>query len=145
IFKLVPWTLKEENICQLFLLNLFEALLPVNCSLVEVKEQLEKLGQKLNKHIVENPKSKLFFEYQLEHYLNWKIIFNTDKTQLFKELDRSDVNKIIFKSKFGFAKITTLYDNEINVESVLGFYNNDTYEIKDIKNGKKGIMYYERY
>ena len=143
VFNLVSWSNKEKNISELFLLNLFETVLPVNSSLQEVKEQLKTFKNKLTEHFEVNKNTYSFFEKNLESYLNWKEIFIKNKPALITTLNRSYVDRITYKSKFGFCRITTIYDRQLNVETPLGYFNDDSmkYQIKRIKGGTKAIIY----
>ena len=143
IFKSVVWTYSEQSTCELFLLNLFRGLLPENIEIDEVNKQLSDIKLKLNEHIDESDKSSIIFQKHLESYLNWKKIFNNDKSKLIVTLDRSYVHRIIYKNKFGFCRITTIYTNDLNVETPLGYFNddNESYQIKGITSGKKALIY----
>lgn len=143
IYNSVLWTNKEENNCKLFLLNLFEALLPRNASVEEVKEELHDIRYKLNEYIEKNNKSYSIFEYHLSSYLNWKKVYNNEKSNLIEVLDKRHLHKIVFKSKFGFCRIITIYENELNVETPLGYFydDNESYQIKGIIGGKSAIIY----
>ena len=137
------WSKKEETISKLFLLNLFETLLPIDSKMEDVKTKLSNIRNNLQFHIEVNKAARQYFENELSFYMEWKKQFNTDKSLLIRTLDKSDVQKIIYTSSIGFSKIITLYTNEIKVETPLGYYNdsNQNYEISALKIGTKGIMY----
>jgi hypothetical protein len=138
------WSKKEETIYQLFLLNLFETLMPIDTSLNEVKTKLNNIKNNLQFHIEVNKTAEKYFENELASYLVWKKQFSNNKTSLIRTLNKTDVQKIIYTSSIGFSKIITLYTNEIKVETPLGHYNdiNENYEVVGLKIGSKGIMYY---
>jgi hypothetical protein len=143
VFNLASWSNKEKSISQLFLLNLFETALPVNSGLQEVNEQLETFRNKLSEHFELNKNTYSFFENNLESYLNWKEVFIKNKPALITILNRSYVGRITYKNKFGFCRISTVYDGQLNVETPLGYFNDDSlnYQIKRITGGTKAIIY----
>lgn len=145
LFNSVSWSNSEQDISQLFLLNLFNVLVPENENAAEIIEKLKDTRLQLNEHLDENEKTFSFFEYHLKSYLNWKNKFNNDKSSLIKHLDRNCVQRITFKGKYGFSRITTIYDNELNVMTPLGSFNQESnfYQIKGIKGGKSAIIYLE--
>lgn len=137
------WTSKEDNYSQMFLLNLFDALLPNNANYQNIITKLENQKNKLKVHLEEHNFSKQMIETQLSNYIEWKKRYILDKTQFIKTLDKYDVQKIIYKNNIGFSRIVTIYSDEIKVETPLGYLNYEAqfYEINGLKNGTKGILY----
>lgn len=143
LFNSVHWSNKELDDCQLFLLNLFQATLPENTNTEEVKAEFLGLRNKLEEQFEENSKSVSFFESNLKSYLKWIEVFRNDRSRLIQVLDRRDVDRIVYKTGYGFSRIVTVYENALNVETPLGFFNEDTvsWQIRDIRGGRKGIIY----
>lgn len=137
------WSVKERNCCQLFLLNLFDSLLPDDANYLDIITKLESQKNKLNVHIGEHASSKQLIDVHLNTYLDWKNRYVSDKNQFIKILDKYDIQRIIYKKTIGFSTLRTIYSDEIKVDTPLGYFNTEAqfYEISGLKNGAKAIMY----
>lgn len=143
LFTSVRWKKKEESLCELFLLNLFKALLPKNANYNEVLTQLLDVRLNLKAHFEADETSTLFFEQQLQAYIDWYDIYQINKSQLIEVIGNEHLHKIIYKSNVGFCRIVTIYNNALNVLTPLGYFDDNhlTHEIKNLLSGKKAIVF----
>ena len=84
-----------------------------------------------------------YIEEVLNSYSKWMDIYKNNKTELIQLIDRSTIGSVIFKSKLGFAIVTSNYKGVLNLKTPLGNLNKDSqeYEVKNVKGGLKAIMY----
>ena len=143
IFSVLKWSNKEFQLAELFLLNVFYFLRPDNKEVKEVTEELEMFKNKLNISKIDCARSEALVSQTLMSFFKWENIYINDKKELIREMDRSTIGDIIFKSKSGFAIVTSNYKGTLNLKTPLGSFNkeNKEFEIKNIKGGLKAIMY----
>ncbi|MFT5250486.1 MAG: hypothetical protein ACI93P_002228 [bacterium] len=143
VFSSLKWSNKEFQLAELFLLNVFYLLRPDSISVTEVSEELEMFKNKLNISKIDCARSEALISQTLISFMKWENIYIDDKKELIRKMDRSTIGDIIFKSKLGFAIVTSNYKGTLNLKTPLGFFNkeNKEFEIKNIKGGLKAIMY----
>lgn len=140
LFSSLKWSNKEQQLAEVFLLNVFFILMPDSISKDEVIVEYLELKSKIP---FESSKSDAMIKRVLSSYSSWMNLYNKDKTALIHLIDRSTIGKIIFKSKLGFAVVTSDYKGTLNLKTPLGFFNKESqdFEIKKVKGGLKAIMY----
>lgn len=140
LFSNLRWTNKELELAELFLLNVFYTLLPADISVDEVLKEYSDLTAKTP---LESSESDTIIKRVLMSFSNWMQTYQTNKTDLINVIDRSTIGRIIFKSKFGFAIVTSNFKGTLNLNTPLGIFNKDSqkYEIRKVKGGLKAIMY----
>ena len=139
----IKWSNNEIDIMQLFMLNVFYQLMPDDTEVNEVLEEIRLLINNLNLSELDIEENINTLTKILNSYNKFMQVYKTDKGKLLREINRNIVKRITFKSKLGFAKITSINNNGLNVLSPLGFFNNSImqYEIRNIKTGSKAIIY----
>ena len=143
LFSSLKWSNKEFQLAELFLLNVFYLLTPEDLGVKEVTEELEVFKDKLKISKIDCARSEALVSHTLMSFMEWKNVYTNDKKELIREIDRRTIGDIIFKSKLGFAIVTSNYKGTLNLKTPLGFFNKDTnkFEIKNVKGGLKAIMY----
>lgn len=137
------WSRKEETINELFLLNLFNTLLPKTVEVTTVLNDIAVLREKLKVVVSENQTTITYYISKLKSFLEWRMQYNMDKKKLIKELERRDMGGIIYKRKYGFMAIQAINEKSLNCISPLGSFNqeNTQFEVRNIPNGSKAIIY----
>ena len=140
LFSSLKWSNKEQQLAEVFLLNVFFILMPDSISKDEVILEYLELKSKIPSV---SSKSDAMINRVLNSYSSWISAYNNDKKALIHLIDRSTIGRIIFKSKLGFSIVTSNYKGTLNLKTPLGFFNKETqnYEIKKVKGGLKAIMY----
>ena len=140
IFSHIKWSKKEQQLAEVFLLNVFYTLLPENTSVDEVLKEYKELKSKTH---FESSESELLIKRVLISFFDWRKVYYNNKTDLIHLIKRETIGKIIFKSKIGFAIVTSNFEGVLNLKTPLGFFNKDNqdFEIKKLKGGLKAIMY----
>lgn len=140
VFSNLRWSNKELELAEMFLLNVFYTLLPADISVDDVLKEYSDLKAKKSLGL---SKSDALIKRVLMSFSDWIQTYKTNKTDLIDAIDRSTIGKIIFKSKFGFAIVSSNYKGTLNLKTPLGVFNKDSqsYEIKKVKGGLKAIMY----
>jgi hypothetical protein len=143
LFLSLNWKNKESKILELFLLNIIHQLLPENTTIEAVFTELETFENKLKTPDNTIKKNEEMLLSVLHSYFKWFDIYNNNKNELIKELDKSSVGRIIFKSNCGFATISGNFEGTLNFHTPLGIFNkiSEEYEIKNVKSGSKVIVY----
>lgn len=139
----LKWKNKEARTLELLLLNVFYQLLPKNITIDDVLIELEQFKNKLN--ISENKikKNEKTLVRVLNSFLEWKEVFDNNREELIKELNRNSIGRIIFKSSYGFSIISSNFQGVLNLNTPLGVFNDNTkeYEVKNVRSGITGIIY----
>jgi hypothetical protein len=140
LFSSLKWSNKEQQLAEVFLLNVFFILMPDDITVAEILKEFQDLKSKAN---YESSKSDDLIKRVLTSFSKWMVTYKNNKTELIHLIDRSTIGRVIFKSKLGFVIVTSDYKGTLNLKTPLGIFNKDSheYEVKKVKGGLKAIMY----
>jgi hypothetical protein len=138
------WKDKEDMFFKLILLNTFFLLKPKDLMQEEIIKELDKLIEKISFKGFEYEKNKIYLMRNLDSYMDWDERYTNNKKSLIKDLTRDKIGRILFKQKYGFASIFSIYRNLVNLNSPLGKYNIESknFEFRNVTSGSKGVFYF---